>query len=181
MSDVIYREGTEADYPIIAGMYRKLDDVFRHFGLNMPEPENLEEAYLDSFRRMLGKYTQLYVAEMDGEVVGYILGRIKRTAPFMGGVMVGELADEWIAKKARRLGIADKLCRLLVRWLREQEVHSLEIRILEGNAASWAMLQPMGFQPELTQYRVLWDDYVPAEDEDEFLAQNDHLFTEDDK
>lgn len=165
MSDVIYRLAVEEDFPIIKTYYEKLDALFRELNLHLPKPDDVGQAWLDSFQRTLGRFSNLWVAELDGEVVAFLLARVKRAPPFMGGVMVGELADEWVEPHARRMGIADKLCRFGFEWLREMEVHSVEIRILKGNHASWAMLEPMGFTPELTQYRVTWDEYIPERPE----------------
>ena len=164
MSDITYRVATEDDFPIVKKYYANLDGLFRQLGLLLPEPDDVGQAWLDSFQRTLGRFSKLWVAELDGEVVAFLLARVKRTPPFMGGVLVGELADEWVEPVARRIGIADKLCRYGFEWLREMEVHSVEIRILKGNEASWAMLEPMGFKPELTQYRVTWDEYIPEDD-----------------
>ena len=164
MSDITYRVATEDDFPIVKKYYAYLDGLFRQLGLLLPKPEDVGQAWLDSFQRTLGRFSKLWVAELDGEVVAFLLARVKRTPPFMGGVLVGELADEWVEPAARRMGIADKLCRYGFEWLREMEVHSVEIRILKGNEASWAMLEPMGFKPELTQYRVTWDEYIPEDD-----------------
>ena len=164
MSEITYRVATEDDFPIVKKYYSKLDGLFRQLGLLLPEPDDVGQAWLDSFQRTLDRFSKLWVAELDGEVVAFLLARVKRTPPFMGGVLVGELADEWVEPQARRIGIADKLCRYGFAWLREMEVHSVEIRILKGNDASWAMLKPMGFKPELTQYRVTWDEYIPEDD-----------------
>lgn len=165
MSDITYRVATEEDFPIVTEFYMKLDSLFRELDLRLPKPDNVGQTWLDSFKRTLGRFSKLWVAEMDGEVIAFLLARIKRTPPFMGGVLGGELADEWVEPRARRMGIADKLCRYGFEWLREMEVHSVEIRILGGNEASWAMLEPMGFKHELTQYRVTWDEYIPEKPE----------------
>ena len=164
MSETVFRLAVEADYPRIKELYVKLDDLFRKLGLKLPKPEDVGQAWLDSWERTRGKFSEVWVAELDGEIVCFLLVRIKRTASFMGGVMVGELADEWVEPQARRLGIADALCRYGIEWLREQKVHSIEIRIHEGNDASWAMLEPMGFKPELRQYRLMWDEYIDKKD-----------------
>lgn len=164
MTEINYRVATEDDFPLVSEYYTKLDALFRELDYRLPKPDNVGQAWLDSFQRTLGRFSKLWVAELDGEVVAFLLARVKHIPPYMGGVMVGELSDEWVEPHARRMGIADKLCRYGFEWLRELDVHSVEIRILRGNEASWSMLEPMGFKPELTQYRVNWDEYIPEKD-----------------
>ena len=98
--------------------------------------------------------------EVDGKVVAYILCRIKRVPQYMGGVLVGELSDEWVEAEVRRLRIGDRLCRIALEWLREQQVHSVEIQVLNSNEASWRMLSRLGFQQEFRVGRLVWDEYI---------------------
>lgn len=164
MSEITYRLVKEEDYPTIKDMYVKLDAYFRTLNLRLPEPEDVGQVWLDSFVRTLGKFSQIHIAEMDGEVVGFMLSRVLRVPPYWGGVMVGTLSDMWILKKARRRGVGDKLSRLALEWLREQGVHSIEIQVLEDNLASWKLYENMGFKPELRQARLLWEDYIEEDD-----------------
>ncbi len=157
---VTYRLAAEADFPIIKEMYMLLNEHFYRLGYRLPHPENIGDVYLDSFRRTLGKFSNAYVAEVEDRVVGYILCRIKRVPQTMGGVLVGELSDEWIDPGVRRLKIGDKLCRIALVWLHEQNVHSVEIQVLESNEASWRMLSQMGFKLEFRVGRLVWDEYV---------------------
>ncbi|MEJ2709166.1 MAG: GNAT family N-acetyltransferase [Anaerolineales bacterium] len=159
MAEVTYRLSEEADLPVIAGMYDKMDAYFRQFSYRFPEVENVGQAWLDSFRRTLGRFSVVYVAELEGKVVGFMLGRVKRVAPYLGGVLVGELSDMWVEPDARRYGIGEKLSRLTINWLREQKVHSVEVQILEGNQPIWRLYEKMGFQPELRQIRITWEEY----------------------
>lgn len=159
MAEVTYRLSGETDLPVIASMYDKMDAYFRQFSYRFPEVENVGQAWLDSFRRTLGRFSVVYVAELDGKVVGFMLGRVKRVAPYLGGVLVGELSDMWVEPEARRYGIGEKLSRLTIDWLREQKVHSVEVQILEGNQPIWRLYEKMGFQPELRQIRITWEEY----------------------
>jgi len=159
MAEVTYRLSEEADLPVIAGMYDQMDTYFRQLSYRFPEVENVGQAWLDSFRRTLGRFSVVYVAELEGQVVGFMLGRVKRVAPYLGGVLVGELSDMWVEPEARRYGIGDKLSRLTIDWLREQKVHSVEVQILEGNQPIWRLYEKMGFQPELRQIRITWEEY----------------------
>lgn len=163
-TDVVYRLGTEDDFPIIAGFYEKLDDFFREIDLGLPQPEDVGQAWLDSFTRVHGKFSLVHIAEIEGEVVGFMLSRVKRVPPYWGGVMVGTLSDMWIEEKGRRLGIGRKLSELALDWLREQGVHSIEIQVMAQNDPSWNLYQSMGFELELRQARLLWEDYDKYKD-----------------
>jgi GNAT superfamily N-acetyltransferase len=162
MSEVIYRLATQDDLPVIAGMYTQMDQFFRGFSYRFPEVENIGEAWVDSFRRTLGRFSVVYIAELDGAVVGFMLGRVKRVAPYLGGVLVGELSDMWVEPAARRLGVGKELSLITMKWLADQGVHSIEIQILEGNEPIWRLYEKMGFKPELRQIRMLREDFPDA-------------------
>jgi ribosomal protein S18 acetylase RimI-like enzyme len=157
---VHYRLATEADFPVLIAFYNKLNQFFYQVGYRLPHPENVGEVWLDSFRRTLGRFSRVDIAELEGRVVGFMLCRIKRVPAYMGGVLVGELSDLWIEPEARRLGIGDKLSRLALNWLRDQGVHSVEIQVLRDNEASWKLYERMGFKLEFRVGRLLWDEYV---------------------
>lgn len=151
---------TEADYPVIRDMYTMLNSHFYSMGYRLPHPENVGQVWLDSFCRTLGRFSNVFIAEIQDKVVGFMLCRVKSLPKYMGGVLVGELSDMWIVSSARRLGIGDKLSRLAIGWLRDQGVHSVEIQVLRDNHASWKLYERMGFQLEYRAGRLLWDDYV---------------------
>ena len=156
---VIYRQAEEADFPAVEGLYDKLDQFLREFTYTFPEVENVGELWLDMFRRTLGRFSVLYVAEYEGEVVGFIVARIKRVPAYLGGVMVGELKDMWVEHSVRRLGIGEKLLRLAIEWCRDQDVHSLEAQILLGNEPIIQLVEYLGMHRELYQMRMHWGDY----------------------
>ncbi len=157
---VHYRLADETDFPRLIEFYTKLNEFFYQVGYRLPHPQNVGEVWLDSFRRTLGRFSRVDVAEIDGCVVGFMLCRIKRVPAYMGGVLVGELSDMWIEPEARRLGIGDMLSRLALNWLRQQGVHSVEIQVLRDNEASWKLYERMGFKLEFRVGRLLWDEYI---------------------
>ena len=164
MTEVIYRLAEAEDLPVIASMYTKMDQFFRGFSYRFPEVENIGEAWVDSFRRTLGRFSVVYIAELEGGVAGFMLGRVKRVAPYLGGVLVGELSDMWVEPVARRLGVGEKLSLVTMQWLAAQGVHSIEVQILEGNEPIWRLYQKMGFKPELRQIRMLRADFPATAD-----------------
>jgi ribosomal protein S18 acetylase RimI-like enzyme len=163
MSDVSYRLVRDEDFPVIGEMYHQLNEYFYKMGYRLPHPENVTEVWLDSFRRSLGRFSNVFIAELDGRIAGFMLCRIKRVPAHMGGVLVGELSDMWIISEARRLGIGDKLSRLALDWLHAQHVHSVEIQVLRDNEASWKLYERMGFQLEFRVGRLLWEEYQESD------------------
>ena len=156
---VIYREATEADFPAVEAMYAKLDDLLRQYTYAFPAVEDVGHQWLEMFRRTLGRFSVLYVAEVEGKVVGFIVARLKRVPEYLGGVMVGELKDMWVEKSARRLGIGEKLLRMAIEWCRSQNVYSVEAQILLGNEPIINLVEYLGMKKELYQFRMSWEGY----------------------
>ena len=157
--DVIYREAFEEDYPAVIAMYDKLDDFLRKYTYSFPEVKNVGEKWFETFRRTLGRFSVLYVAEYQDEIVGFIIARLKRVPEYLGGVMVGELKDMWVENQVRRMGIGEVLLRYAIEWCREQEVYSVEAQILLGNEPIIKLVEYLGMKPELYQLRMSWEDY----------------------
>ena len=160
---IIYRTATEPDFPAILAFYEKFDRHMRSLEYSLPGVDNVAQAWLDSFRRTLGRFSQMFVAEVDGQVAGFIRCRVKRVPPYMGDVMVGELMEVWIEASARRLGLGERLTSMCIDWMKEQGVHSVEVQILIDNEASISMCKGLGMKPEIMQLRLTWDNYKRAE------------------
>ena len=161
-SEVIYREANETDLPNVESLYDKLDGFLRQYTYTFLEVENVGTKWLDTFRRTLGRFSVLYVAEHEGQIVGFIIARLKRVPEYLGGVTVGELKDMWVEPKVRRLGIGEKLLRMAIEWCRKQDVYSVEAQILLGNEQILKLVEYLGMKRELYQLRLTWEDYNQA-------------------
>jgi len=158
-NNVVYREATEADFPMVITLYGKVDQFLRQFTYTFPEVKDVGEPWLEMFRRTLGRFSVLYVAEYEEEVVGFIVARLKRVPEYLGGVMVGELKDMWVEPRVRRLGIGEKLLRMAIEWCRDQKVYSVEAQVLLGNESIIRLIEYLGMKKELYQFRLTWDNY----------------------
>jgi len=155
MSDINYRPATEADFPALAAMYTQLNTYFYEVGYLLPRPENVGELWLDSFRRTLGRFSNIFVAEQEGRVLGFHLCRLKRLPAYMGGVMAGEVSDVWVEPEARSSGVGAALVQAGLAWMREQGVHSVEVQVLSQNAGSLKFFERLGFKLEYRALRLL--------------------------
>lgn len=156
MSDEInYRFAREDDFPIIMKFYVYLNKYYQQTGFLLPSPENVSQLWMDSFVRTLGRFSILIVAEVKDQVVGFILARIKRSPPYMGGVLVGELSDMWVVEEYRKTGIGKQLIVLGLEWVKEQKVHSVEVQIPVGIDASWRICESLGFVMDYRHGRLM--------------------------
>jgi ribosomal protein S18 acetylase RimI-like enzyme len=162
MNNIAYRPATEADFPTLAEMYVKLNSYFYQVGYLLPRPENVGELWVDSFRRTLGRFSNAFVAEEEGRLLGFHLCRLKRLPAHMGGVMTGEVSDVWVEPEARRLGVGDALVQAGLDWMRKQGVHSVEVQVLSQNEGSLKFFERLGFQLEYRALRLSWEEGDPG-------------------
>jgi ribosomal protein S18 acetylase RimI-like enzyme len=154
-ANINYRSATESDFPQLAAMYAKLNAYFYEVGYLLPRPENVGDAWLESFRRTLGRFSNVFVAEQDGSLLGFILCRLKRLPAHMGGVMVGEVSDVWVEAEARRSGLGRALVQAGLEWMLGLGVHSVEVQVLSENEASLKFFESLGFKLELRLMRLV--------------------------
>jgi GNAT superfamily N-acetyltransferase len=149
--------GREHAFLVLGDFRFDLLDAPGLFGL----VDNVGELWLDRFKRTLGRFSVLYVCEVDGVIAGFIVARLKRVPEYLGGVMVGELKDMWVEPEVRKLGIGEELLRLAIEWCRAQNAYSCEAQILVGNQPIINLIEYLGMKTELYQFRLNWEDYRP--------------------
>jgi ribosomal protein S18 acetylase RimI-like enzyme len=111
--------------------------------------------WLESFRRTLGRFSNVFVAEREGSCLGFILCRLKRLPSYMGGLMVGEVSDVGVEEEARYSGVGKALVHAGLEWMRGQGVHSVEVQVLSENEASLKFFESLGFKLELRAMRLV--------------------------
>lgn len=158
-----FREAREEDFPIVTEMYEKMDTYLRRWSYTLPKVEHAGQKWLETYKRTLGRFSVIYVAEVNKSVVAFISARLKQTPPYLGGVVVGELMDIWVEPEFRQFGIGEKLTRTAIDWMKSKGAHSVEVQILVDNQPSLNMVKNLGMQPELLQLRLHWENYPPEE------------------
>jgi len=155
--EVAFRPAEAADFPRLAEMYERLNAYYYQVGYRLPRPEDVGLAWVESFQRTLGRFSNVIVAVAGESLAGLILCRVKRLPPHMGGVMVGEISDIWVEPDYRRERLGEQLVQLGLDWLRKQGVHSVEIQVLGGNEGAWRFFEGLGFELEYRAARLILD------------------------
>lgn len=87
---------------------------------------------------------RVFVAELDGKVVGYCLGRIVDKPPIYQARLIGEIANIAVREGHKRKGIGERLFRTTRAWLEGQGVHHIEVDVAAANAQSVGFWTRMG-------------------------------------
>lgn len=153
MSAAAIRVGTEADLPAVAGLWQRLDEYHRGLGLAFPHADGAAEKWTDSFRRTLGRFSFLWLAEQQGKPQAFLLARVKQSPAFLGGVQVGEISDLFVDESLRGSGVASQLVNEAMQKFSELNVHSVEVQIQAGNQAGLDFWLKQEFKTDLTLVR----------------------------
>lgn len=152
--DVTIREATVEDLSAAAVLWKKMDDFHRSLGFTFPQAEDAAEKWADGYRRTLGRFSFIWLAEFDGKIEGFLSGWVKQAPIHLGAVRVGELNDMFVTEAVRRMGVATRLAQTAEEKFKKLGVHSVEIRILIANTVSQDLwLNKLGYKPDLIMAR----------------------------
>lgn len=158
LSRTLIRPALPADLPGVTRLWEQLDDYHRQVGLSFPQAVEAGKAWLASFERTLGRFSFLWVAQSGDQLEGFLLGRLKHTPAYLGGVTVGEISDLYVSENLRGQGVASRLVELALDQFRALHVHSVEVQVMQQNAGGRRFWENQGFQTELVQVRKIMDE-----------------------
>jgi len=159
-SDVIIRRVEPRDEEAIARMWRTLSDY--HVGLDRRLPVPTDGAAKQYAARLLEQRddpsTRAFVAEVDGQVVGYLLGAvIDLQSDLFEYVDTGFIADIYVDPGHRRRGIARRLVETINGWFADEGVRHVEWQAAVANADAIHFWEALGGRAITVRMRVELD------------------------
>jgi len=126
---------------------------FEH-GMLLRLPEGAYEAWLKSIVPFLGRFASVALAEIDGEIVGFVAGRIRALPPYFGSATIGAISEVFIAEEHRGGGIGRQLLAFALNWFTEQQITRVELQVVAGNPDGIRFYRQLGWHEELLQ--MVW-------------------------
>lgn len=140
MESLVIRPAVSSDLPL-------LTEIYNHYIVNTHIAFDTQPMTSQDYKPWFDKYStsgpyRLFVAELDGEVIGSAGSRQYRDHPaFVETVEFGI----YLAEKARGHGIGKKLYSALFEALKGEKVHLVVAGVALPNPASVALHKAMGF------------------------------------
>ena len=157
-SSLNIRHMVQDDFPQVLSLWQEL--VEHHKPINgslyqlIPSADVTYERWLA--RRLKDDGGQVWIAESDGEVVGYVLIIMGFRSPVYTVNNVGMICDLIVTRSVRRTGVATSLVSHAVLALLNQGIETVQVNYDHENEAACAFWKRMGFAPRLMEaYRHL--------------------------
>ncbi|MFN8448583.1 MAG: GNAT family N-acetyltransferase [Anaerolineae bacterium] len=157
MDQIVIRRAKPEDIDTIARLWEAL--VAYHGDLDPSLPPSAPQGARRYARRLLDRIddpmSRVFVSEVDGKVVGYVLGVIVELAPEMFQQEAsGFLADLFVEEAYRRSGLGRGLVVELASWFREKGVGYFEWHVAARNEESIAFWRSLGGREVMLRMRA---------------------------
>lgn len=157
MAEVTTRQVTADDADAIAGLWQQLVDYHRQLDPDLPGAAHggAKRYARRLVQRLDDPYTRAFVAEADGQVVGFVLGMIvDLMADIFDQEPGGFLADIYVHPDYRRQGIGHALVTALTDWFRHQQVYYFEWQVAARNQEGRAFWRSFGGREVMVRMRA---------------------------
>ncbi len=158
---MIIRAATSQDAAAIGQLWVQLVEYHRQLDDRMPiaAPDGAER-YAYRVRDSLDDtHTRVFVADDDGQVMGYVMGVIVDLLPEMfAEERAGFLADIFVLPEYRDKGIGKALVNALKAWFRARDIYHFEWYVASKNRAGIAFWRSVQGEEVMLRMRASTDD-----------------------
>lgn len=106
-------------------------------------------------KNIKGENTVVFVAEVEGKVVGYSLGWVSQ--PWSYKAKRGYICDCFVEKSYRQRGVGKALIRAMLEWFKNKGVECVEADVYSRNAPSLALFKRLGFEEVSKRLRLTFN------------------------
>ena len=151
---LVLRHATVEDFERIRPMWHALyEHQFEH-GMLLRLPEGAYDAWLKSIQPFLGRFASVVLSELNGEIVGFVAGRIRTLPPYFGASTIGAISEVFVSDQHRGRGIGQRLLAFALQWFEEQQIRRIELQVVAGNPDGIRFYRQLGWHEELLQ--MVW-------------------------
>lgn len=153
--DVKIRHASETDLQEIVKLSEKLGrDESAMDSMVSPLPSEFQNPNW-ILKNIRGENTVVFVAEIDGKIVGYSLGWVSQ--PWSYKAKRGYICDCFVEKSYRRRGIGKALVKAMLEWFKNKGVECVEADIYSSNTPSLALFRGLGFKEVSKRLRLIFE------------------------
>ncbi|HKZ26322.1 MAG TPA: GNAT family N-acetyltransferase [Rubrobacteraceae bacterium] len=116
-----------------------------------PDAEKVMRRFLSDLSS--SSHSCLFVAEVDGEVVGFLSGELREGSPAFQPKTWAAVEDVYVTPDHRSSGIGHALFEACQEWARERGANGVSLQVAADNTRGRKFYQELGFR-EVSVYQV---------------------------
>jgi len=92
------------------------------------------------------KENNYFLAEENGNILGFVGGKIKAGSGFYKNVKIGEMWGLFVEEKYRNKGVGTELIKAFISWLKTKKAEIAELCVSANNADAIKLYENLGFK-----------------------------------
>jgi ribosomal protein S18 acetylase RimI-like enzyme len=154
IGDYLIRPGSSDDMPRLESLWLAFYEDQKRRGMLLDLPVDAFAHWTKSYVPVLSRFACLFVAEKNGELVGFLAGRIRSLPPYFGGSQAGFISEVYVANAHRGHGVGRHLVLSATRWFQELGLRRIELQVIMNNTPARELYHQLGWSEELVQ--MVW-------------------------
>ncbi|MGE0882732.1 MAG: N-acetyltransferase family protein [Blastocatellales bacterium] len=142
------------DLPRVENMWTALYQHQQQNGMLIQLPVNAFDLWVSSIKPLLGRFAWLFIIERNGELAGFLAGRVRSLPPYFGGAQVGFISEVYVSDDHRQQGLGERLVTTAMEFFSERGLTRVELQVIMNNPAARKLYQRLGWTEELVQ--MVW-------------------------
>jgi ribosomal protein S18 acetylase RimI-like enzyme len=152
------RDATPQDIARVVQLWAEHVDFHAQCDPRFLRKEGSEDGFAQHLRAKLGESDYLLlVAEIDGEVVGFLNGELSAYPPCFEHRTHGFIDNLAVSPQRQRAGLGTTLLEKAMAWFSAKGVTTVEGRVLMSNPVATAFWQKTAFEPYMHTIRAATD------------------------
>ena len=125
--------------------------LYDHVYATAPDAEKTMRRFLADLSA--NSYSCLFVAERDGQVIGFLSGELREGSPAFEPKIWAAVEDVYVAPDHRSLGVGRALFEECQKWAQSKDVDGVSLQVAAGNTRARKFYESLGFR-EVSVYQV---------------------------
>ena len=152
------RDATQQDIAKVVELWAEHVDFHAQCDPRFLRREGSDDGFAQHLRTRLGESDYLLlVAEIDGEVVGFLNGELSAYPPCFAHRAHGFIDNLAVSPQRQRVGFRTALLEEAMAWFSAKRVSTVEGRVLLSNPVAMAFWQKTEFEPYMHTIRAATD------------------------
>jgi ribosomal protein S18 acetylase RimI-like enzyme len=151
---LVVRRAQLTDVPSLGELWQELAEIHASFAPEWEIVPGAAAMWRAHASQMLGQVDRcVLVAELDGTLVGFIIGQITSNPPTFRVKRTGHVNDAIVTSSVRRRGVGEALFEALQSWFKEKRITIVHLSAAIANSEGQAFWHKMGFQDQMSRMR----------------------------